>query len=1109
MMISTLVAKLGATSKAPRESAAPTPKPVDVQHRPRPNEAIFNTQFASAGKRFLTKIKKNRAMQVDRRTRGFQQGLEQRTVVTDPFTGDHYRVMLVDSDMMRRENLADELEQRFEIFVAPSNERAFALLGLFQVNFMILHLDFGNDQTAATSPALAFLREMKRSCFRTPVAALVASSFNTDHEAQKLLARALQTGGVCGYFEEGLATEVLTERITKLLKSLAVAQNEVAKCRGTQSQLSQPDKSSKAGAQVQPQTSPPRAQQQQQPDNQVASQARVTPPSSAAGPKRLPTTEVPSTRPSSVKFDRSGMLLELSLNQRKQCLHQREAIEATLATAPHSVLGLDIDSSPESLAVPATPSATCVSPLSPAFNSVRRQSRVGKKIPSLPSPKQVSQLIYTRPQELQTRIGRHLYERLHIAGPPGAVPQDPLLNHCVVIDPRAQGRDLVVGKAYMLYCEQRLDEALVHCDRALRTSNATLEKLARLLRGAVYDARGEHVRAEAEFLACIQLDPAMHEAHFNLSVARLKLGKDSLALQALTEALALDPQNEKYLQNRGLMYRRMGHFSQAQSEYYKRDLVVGLASAFPGPRNTHTASSRGKRRVNSATTSASSVPRSPQPTTRGKFSKCELEDGLFAHLYGKPTPDKLALACPASERSADMLCAIVARLQTLLFFQDFPREVLTQVAQALDYDVVACGKSFVLGESHPHNFYVLLGGKLSVRRRVGTTDFGSTVTTHHLGPGTVFGCAGFTISTHATLIADECAEIGLLWPGDYAATIRSVTSQTNQDVFSFLQQLRGFRLLTTGDLGHVVGISERKRFRKGDVLLEQNEPPRHLIVLWKGSCSVYQDFDSLPLNRRKLRRTANFDGWNEYDDDEDAFDSEAEEDDGSSGEDDAAGGKRRPRRRAEHGDNCDETTQPPFHRLIAKTDWPLGFQARTRARKYRRGRRDGLLLFQAPSVVGSLGFARPSPTMSLPMRRLKGKLAAHEKNALVQKCAAPAVFGESRFLDPIHAPSKCCVVAESLVEVLLFDHMRLQEMGLKPEVISELFDAAPKYLSEKEVAQKQADVVTWDEYRNLRVLELSKKRWPKAKRHLRALSNGCSIMLTDTSSAGLEASLSK
>ncbi|POM77136.1 Hypothetical protein PHPALM_5527 [Phytophthora palmivora] len=118
------------------------------------------------------------------------------------------------------------------------------------------------------------------------------------------------------------------------------------------------------------------------------------------------------------------------------------------------------------------------------------------------------------------------------------------------------------------------------------------------------------------------------------------------------------------------------------------------------------------------------------------------------------------------------------------------------------------------------------------------------------------------------------------------------------------------------------------------------------------------------------------------------------------------------------------------------------------------------------------------------MRRLKDKLSSNDKNALVQKCVTPAIFGESRFLDQIHAPSKCCVVAESLVEVLLFDHMRLQEMDLQPEVISELLDVAPKYLSEKEVAQKQADVATWDEYRNLRLLELSKNRWPEAKASL-------------------------
>ncbi|KAG7381944.1 hypothetical protein PHYPSEUDO_005471 [Phytophthora pseudosyringae] len=1062
MMLTAIAAKLGAkASKAPQEATTlPAPEAPPVQQKQHPNEAIFNTQFTTAGKRFLTKIKKNRAMQVDRRTRGFQLGLEQRTVVTDPLTGGHYRIMLVDPDMLRRENLADELEQRFEIFVAPSNERAFALLGLFQVNFILLRLDIGNDQTAATSPALAFLREMKRSCFRTPVAALVDPSFSTDHEAQKLLARALQQGGVCGFFEEGLSPDIMTQRIAKLLRLLSVAQNELARCRGTAT----PD----ARANKAPNRAQPQAKQPQHSDNQLAGKARATPPSSASGPKRLPAAEVPNTRPSSVNFDRPGMLLELSLNQRKQCLRQREALQATLASAPHSVLGVDIDASPVSPASrPATPLTTCISPVPPSFGSTGRQTKVKKNIPPLPSPKQVSQLIYTRPQDLQTRIGRHLYERLHIAGPPGPVPQDPLLNHCLVIDPRAQGRDLVVGKAYMLYCEQRLDEALLHCDRALRTPNSTLEKLARLLRGALYDARGEHGRAEAEFLACLQLDPAMHEAHFNLSVARLKLGKDALALEALTRALTLDPQNDKYLQNRGLMYRRMGFFVQAQSEYCKREMASGAASAPLAVQSTHAAGSRrtiSNRGANAVgTASASSVPRNTQLTTRGTLSKCELEDGLFAHLFGKPTPDKLALACPSAERSAEKLRAIVARLQTLLFFQDFSREMLTQVAQALDYDVVACGKSFVLGETHSHNFYVLLGGRLSIRRRVGTTDFGSTVTTHHLGAGSVFGCAGFTISAQASLIADECAEIGILWPDDYAATIRAVTSQTNQDVFAFLQQLRGFRLLTTSELGHIVGISERKRFRQGDVLLEQNEQPRHLIVLWKGSCSVYQDFDSAPLSRRKLRRSADFDGWNEDD----------EEDDSASDESDG-----------QRGDEGEDKGSPPFHHLIAKPDWPLGFQARTRARKYRRGRRDGLVLSQTPPlVVGSLGGTAPprTLTLSLPMRRLKDKLSSNDKKALVHKCVAPAVFGESRFLDPTHAPAKCCVVAESLVEVLLFDHMRLQEMDLQPDVVSELFDAAPKYLSEKEVAQKQADVATWDEYRNLRVLELAKNRWPEAK----------------------------
>ncbi|RLN06134.1 hypothetical protein BBJ28_00004729 [Nothophytophthora sp. Chile5] len=976
-------------------------------------------------------------MQVDRRTRGFQIGLEQHKVAIDPITKRHYRVMIVDPDMQRRESLADGLEQRFEIFVAPTNERAFALMELFRADFVLLHMGAGNDQTAASSPAIAFLHEMKRRCFRTPVAALVAASLAADPEAQKLLARALHQGGICGYFEVGIALDTLAERLVKLLRTLTVAQTELTRCCGIQGD---DPADHTAGSPSQAHVPPPAKAPQGQLATATASKKTVTPPSSAGS--RRPAAEVPTSRPNTVSFDRPGILLELSLNQRKQCHRQREVLQTTLAAAPHSVLGVDLSATRSSLS-PCTPSSSLAA-FAPASTRAKGSTAFSpayarKKIPPLPSPQQVSQLIYSRPQELQTRIVQHLYERMHLSGAPGALPQDPLLHHCVVIDPRAQGRDLLVGKAYLLYQEQRLDEALVHCDRALRIPNATLEKLARLLRGALYDARGEHARAEREFLVCLALDPAMHEALFNLSVARLKLGKDALALEALTHALTLDPQNDKYLHNRALMYRRMGLFAQAQTEYSKRDVPSVPATAASGPR----------------------------PAASSALSKCEMEDGLFAHLFGKPTADKLALACPPMERSADMLGAIVARLQTLLFFQDFPRETLARVARALDFDVVACGKRFMLGETHPQNFYVLLGGRLSVRRRVGTMDFASVVTTHHLDAGTVFGCAGFAMSGQASLFADECVEIGVLWPEDYDSTIRGVTSQTHQDVFAFLQQLRGFRLLSTSDLGHIVGISERKRFRQGDVLLEQNEHPQHLAVLWKGSCSVYQHFTRPPLCRRRQ------DHGTEQDNDKDDDDDLESDDDDESG---APAARRTLRRDATEGDEGEgegEAGPRPFHHLIAKSDWPLGFQARahgTRARKYLRGRRNGLVLSKAPIVLpqpddsstGGPGDLLAELTLSLPLptRELPDKLAARDKKALVQTCAAPAAFGESTFLDQTHAPSKCCVVAESLVEVLLFDHLRLQEMNLAPEVLSELRDLAPKYLSEKQVARKEAYTVS-------------------------------------------------
>lgn len=51
------------------------------------------------------------------------------------------------------------------------------------------------------------------------------------------------------------------------------------------------------------------------------------------------------------------------------------------------------------------------------------------------------------------------------------------------------------------------------------------------------------------------------------------------------------------------------------------------------------------------------------------------------------------------------------------------------------------------------------------------------------------------------------------------------------------------------------------------------------------------------------------------------------------------------------------------------------------------------------------------------------------------------------------------MVAESLVEVLLFEHSRLQEMELAPEVVLEILAHGPKYLDEGEAVTSAAKTV--------------------------------------------------
>ncbi|GLD94466.1 hypothetical protein PINS_up003077 [Pythium insidiosum] len=92
-------------------------------------------------------------------------------------------------------------------------------------------------------------------------------------------------------------------------------------------------------------------------------------------------------------------------------------------------------------------------------------------------------------------------------------------------------------------------------------------------------------------------------------------------------------------------------------------------------------------------------------------------------------------------------------------------------------------------------------------------------------------------------------------------------------------------------------------------------------------------------------------------------------------------------------------------------------------------------------------------------------------------------------------------------------------MELAPEVIAAILQSGPEYADEEQVLRRKLDDASWREYKHLRLLELSKHRWPDAKvsfrhpcslsrcvgtdgwtlvhsqKHLRVLSNGHSVML--------------
>ncbi|GLD94465.1 hypothetical protein PINS_up003076 [Pythium insidiosum] len=454
------------------------------------------------------------------------------------------------------------------------------------------------------------------------------------------------------------------------------------------------------------------------------------------------------------------------------------------------------------------------------------------------------------------------------------------------------------------------------------------------------------------------------------------MGRDELALREVSTALHLAPSEPDYLRNRALIYRRLGEFGLAQSEYSKLDAL--LSASLGGGNNGHNASSNALApppAISSFAKAASSAallsPLLSRADDGAGAGASELEDGLFTHLFGRPTDDTLALVTPPSERTPAQLELIVLRLQTLLFFQEFPTTLLREVAAQLEYEVVACGKDFALGAEHPQSFYVLFSGRLSVRRQLG--DFASAVTTHHIDAGAPFGCAGHLLHGHLRLLADESSEIGILWPDAFDATIHSFCTARNNELFQFLQQLKAFKLFSTSELGHIVGISERRRFRKGERVLTQNELPTHLIILWKGACLMLQDFTQPPLHDLAAA-TAAVDP---------------------------------------NGDDRHKPPVLPFHRLLAHPDWPLGFHVEpaTRKKKHRQrhGRRNAMVGPQHRYRAADMLLLTSAGALASPLRKGSASDAGTSERLgeeVIRELGPGAIVGESMLLDHDHARAK-------------------------------------------------------------------------------------------------------
>ena len=82
-------------------------------------------------------------------------------------------------------------------------------------------------------------------------------------------------------------------------------------------------------------------------------------------------------------------------------------------------------------------------------------------------------------------------------------------------------------------------------------------------------AAGDFLDAELRFKEFLLQYPTYPGAHVNLAIIHVNNGDDAAAAQSIDAALAIDPEYAPALNQKGMLLRRNGNFSEAEAAYLK------------------------------------------------------------------------------------------------------------------------------------------------------------------------------------------------------------------------------------------------------------------------------------------------------------------------------------------------------------------------------------------------------------------------------------------------------------------------------------------------------------------------------------------------------------